>query len=87
MNWVVDTPARVDGVACVPIVETRVTVSHRGRFIAGHGEKRPVMILVFRGDGVSGFDLGGRMYEAEEIEQRYPQAVSKAAALLAQVTD
>ena len=82
MNWTVDRPIRAGELVCVPIVETVVSVKgFKGR-VAGHGEKRPAMILVFRDSGVTGVDVRGRVHQPDEIERRFPEALARARAQL-----
>lgn len=83
MTWDVDIPVRVGGIAFAPIVEAFVSVQGGARGIAAHGNKRPTLILTFQKDSVVGIDLSGRKCDADDIEQRYPGALSKATAVMA----
>lgn len=75
MNWSVDTPRRVDDHVVAAIVETRVSLHAAGRVLTGFVRKRPLMILHLGRNDVTGTDLAGRSYDAEEIELLYPDAI------------
>ena len=68
--------------ACIPIVETAVSVTTGRSRLVGHCEKRPALVLVFRNGVVIGLDLAGRRRDLDEIEGTYPGAISKAQARL-----
>lgn len=84
MIWKVGTPIRAGEVTCVPIAHTLVSASGRGRRLAGHCEKRPVLFLLFRNERVTGLDLNGRVFDRDDIERRFPDAIAEASEKLKQ---
>ena len=84
MSWSLDRPTRAGGITCVPIVDMVATVNGGLSHIAVHGGKRPVLILVFSQGEVDGIDLSGRRLDVKTIEARYPGAIKRAEALVAE---
>jgi len=77
MIWAVDTPIYVEDYAFVAIVEVRVSVRSSGQSMAANGEKHPLLFLLLHGEKISGLDVNGHTYEAEEIDLLYPQAIEQ----------
>ena len=82
MTWSLETPVRAGGIACVPVVDSFVSVTANAHRIAGHGQKRPVLFLLFQKGAVTALDFRGRVRTVDDIERRYPGVLSKAAALV-----
>lgn len=77
MSWTLDTPIRVGDFNFAAIVETQVAVRCTKGVVAAHGEKRATLLLLLRDDEVTGIDLSGRPFEAEEIALLYPKAIEQ----------
>ncbi|MCK8462454.1 hypothetical protein MUY35_01155 [Aliiroseovarius sp. S1339] len=82
MNWAIDPPVRIGRNAVAAIVETRISVRSTSRALVADGEKRPILFLLRLDDATCGIDGSGHVYEAEEIENLYPQAIAHMTALL-----
>ncbi|MDJ0637976.1 MAG: hypothetical protein QNJ20_04020 [Paracoccaceae bacterium] len=81
MTWRIDQPVRAGTNIFAAIVETRINVLPTCRAVVGHGDKRPVLFLVHRGETVSGWDIHGNPCTEAEIERRYPTAIDQLKAL------
>ena len=82
MNWSVDTPRRIGDLTMTAIVEFQVSVEAAGTTLIGTARKRPLVIVQLRNSEVTGFDMKGHNYEADEIELLYPTAIAQLHALL-----
>ena len=83
MTWSLDQTVRVGDVACIPIVETVVSVRGGKTSLAVRCEKQPVLFLVFRNGDVIALDVLGRRCNVEDIEREYPDAIRRAKTRLA----
>ncbi len=82
MTWRIDQPVRVGAGVFAAIVEVRIDVRGVRHAVLGHGEKRPILYLLVRGDAVSGMDVQGKSVTRAEIERRFPTAIEQLGALL-----
>jgi hypothetical protein len=77
MKWVVDTPVRIGPRAFAAIAETAISAHSAGSVVAGFGSKRPLLFLQSLDGEVTAVDIDGHRYVAEEIERRYPSAITR----------
>jgi hypothetical protein len=77
MNWTVDTPVHLGDSVIAAIVEFKISVNAVGPGLAGWAKKTPLLFIQFRGDRISGLDINGHAYEADEIELLYPTAIAQ----------
>ena len=77
MNWKIDTPIHLGDSVIAVIVECKVSLNLIGPAFAGWVNKRPLLFIQFRGDRISGLDINGHAYEADEIELLYPTAIAQ----------
>lgn len=83
MTWSIDPPVMARGIVCAAITHANATGHQIGQTHVFHGAKRPRLMLLLEGGDVRGFDLQGRVYDATEIENLYPDAIAQ----LAEVTE
>ena len=77
MSWGIQEPVKVGDLAFGAIVETEVSVKSAGTLLAAAAQKRPLLIVLMHAHPVSGIEINGHAYEAEEIETLYPEAIEK----------
>ena len=78
MTWSIGAAIRARGLSLVPVEVVSVSATGNHNLCLLHGGKRPVIILIFRRDGVVGIDMAGCSHDAESIEKRYPNAIAMA---------
>ena len=66
MSWSLDPPVHLPGLTVAAIVETEVSVHGVAGLLAGHGGKRPRLLLLRRDGRVWGLDLAGRRLAGAE---------------------
>lgn len=82
MNWMVDKPRRIGERTIAAIVEFSVRVHSDGPLLSGTAKKQPLVILHLKNSEVTGIDINGHGYEADEIELLYPTAIAQVQALM-----
>ncbi|MCK8483932.1 hypothetical protein MUY21_07775 [Aliiroseovarius sp. S2029] len=82
MTWSIDPPIQVGGYACAAVVEVDFSVRPFAGMLAGHGDKRPLLLLLLRDGVVRGFDLNGQVFQRDEIENLFPDAIVRMKNLL-----
>ncbi|WP_394179330.1 hypothetical protein [Yoonia maritima] len=82
MSWTIDTPVRVGAITVAAIVETELSIRTADPGSMGVGTKRPLLLLLARGNEISAIDMNAHPYEAEEIEYLYPEAIARMRLLL-----
>lgn len=76
MNWAVDTPRRAGAIAFAAIVEVGTDVDMFGEAVVGRGQKRPSVVLMFDTNSVVAIEINGGAVATDEVERRFPKAVS-----------
>ncbi|WP_299649232.1 hypothetical protein [uncultured Tateyamaria sp.] len=82
MSWTVDMPVQVGDTVIAAIVDFNVSVRAFGSTLSGRAQKEPLLVLQFRAGRISGLDMKGHAYDADEIELLYPTAIAQIRATL-----
>ena len=73
MTQSIDPPIRSGDAVFAAVVETRRSSAAVGGTIIGNADKRPVAVLVWKDEHVTGIDLSGKLMSADELERRFPR--------------
>ncbi|MBW4706821.1 hypothetical protein KX928_03370 [Roseobacter sp. YSTF-M11] len=82
MSWTIDHPRRIGDQIIAAVTKQWIVVETAGPAIIGTAQKQPLVILHLQNGVVTATDVAGHVYDADEIERRYPGAILRLQSLM-----